>query len=322
MAARKSPKVNRKYKTQYRVKNWANYEAGLRGRGDVTLWFSEEAIAGWTPAEPGGRGGQRLYSDLAILTSLSLRMIFHLPLRQAEGFVASLIKLMGVGLTAPDHTTLCRRNKTVEVPALPRDHAGPIHLIVDSTGLKIFGDGEWHARKHKRGKARRGWRKLHIGVDDEGFVVAAKLTDNSGDDAYMIPDLLVQLNAPIKRFTGDGAFDRRDVYRQVAEAGTEDVMVVVPPRRSAIPDAKAEGAWAQRNAHLERIGEVGRRAWHKEIGYRKQARVEGTFRYKRTLGGRLRARGFEAQRREAMIGCRVLNRMFELGTPEAYAVVG
>jgi hypothetical protein len=239
MAARKSPKVNRKYKTQYRVKNWADYEAGLRGRGDVTLWISKEAVAGWAPTEPGGRGGQRLYSDLAILTSLSLRMIFHLPLRQAEGFVASLIKLMGVGLRAPDHATLCRRNKTVEVPALRRDHAGPIHLIVDSTGLEIFGDGEWHARKHKGGKARRGWRELHIGVDDEGFVVAAKLTDNSGDDATMIPDLLVQLNAPIKRFTGDGAYDRRDVYRQVAEAGTEDMMVVIPPRRSAIPDTDA-----------------------------------------------------------------------------------
>jgi hypothetical protein len=196
-------------------------------------------------------------------------MIFHLSLRQAEGFVASLVKLMGVGLTAPDHTTSCRCNKTLEVPALTRDHRGPIHLIADSTGLKIFGDGEWHARKHKSGLARRGWRKLHIGVGAEGFVVAVKLTDSSGDDASMIPDLLVQLNASIERFTGDGAFDRREVYQQVAEAGTEDVMVVAPPRRSAIPDESAEGVWAQRNAHLERIGEVGRQAWHKEVGYRK-----------------------------------------------------
>ncbi len=174
-----------------------------------------------------------MYSDLAILTSLSLRMIFHLPLRQAEGFVASLVKLMGVGLTAPDHTTLCRRNRTAKVPALPRDHVGPIHLIVDSTGLQIFGDGEWHSRKHKNGKARRGWRKLHIGVDDEGFVVVAKPTGNTGDDASMIPDLRGQLDVPIKRFTGDGAYDKREVYRQVADAGTEDVMIAVPPRRRA-----------------------------------------------------------------------------------------
>ncbi len=173
MAARKSSRVNRKYKTRYRIQNWSEYERSLKARGDVTIWFSDEAVAAWTPPASGLRGGQRQYSNLAILTSLTLRMVFHLPLRQTEGFVGSLLRLMGLDLKAPDHSTLSRRGEHVEMPPLCRDHDGPIHLVVDSTGLKISGASDWSSRKHRKGKGRRGWRKLHIGVDDDGFVVAS-----------------------------------------------------------------------------------------------------------------------------------------------------
>ncbi len=174
MAGQESSRVNPKYKAKYRIRNWAAYERGLRNRGDITIWLSEEAIEAWTPEKGGRRGGQRRYSDLAILTALTLRLVFHLPLRQTEGFLGSLLRLMGLDLEAPDHTTLSRRNKDVEVPALARAHDGPIHLVVDSTGLKIFGAGAWNVHKHRRLNERRGWRKLHVGVDGEGFAVGVE----------------------------------------------------------------------------------------------------------------------------------------------------
>ncbi len=322
MAAGKSSRVNRKYKTKYRIRNWREYERGLRSRGDVTIWLSEEAIAAWTPPRNGLRGGQLRYSNLAILTALTLRVLFRLPLRQTEGFLESLLRLMGLDLKAPDHTTLSRRNQTVEVPLLTRVHDGPISLVVDSTGLKILGSGEWNVHKYKASRKRRDWRKLHIGVDEEGFIVAAKLTASSGDDASTLPDLLDQTEAPIRRFAADGAYDRRSTYDRIGAAGTEDVVVVIPPRRSAVSPRPTDGPWAQREAALQRIRQVRRREWQNESGYRQQARVEnGFFRYKSVLGGDLRARSSIAHTREAMIGCHILNRMVELGRPESYAVV-
>ena len=143
---------------------------------------------------------------------MTLRVVFGLPLRQTEGFLDSLLSLMSRDLKAPDHTTLSRRNQIVVVPPLTRAHDGPIDLIVDSTGLKILGRGEWNAHKHKTSKKRRDWRKLHIGVDAEGFIVAAELTASSRDDASTLPDLLAPLEVPIRRFTADGAYDHRSVY--------------------------------------------------------------------------------------------------------------
>ena len=322
MTVRKSSRVNREYKTEYRVRNWREYERGLRSRGDVTIWLSEAAIAAWTPPKNGLRGGQRRYSNLAILTALTLRVVFRLPLRQTEGFLDSLLTLMDLELETPDHTTLSRRNQDVEVPPLTPAHDGPIHLVVDSTGLKILGSGEWNVHKYKTSRRRRNCGKLHIGVDDEGFIVAAELTASSGDDASTLPALLDQIEVPIRRFTADGAYDHRSIYDRVGAAGTEDVMIVIPPRRSAVSAAPADGPWAQREAALQRIREVGRREWQKESGYRQQARVEnGFFRYKSLLGDSLKARHRQAQTREAMMGCHILNQMAELGRPQSYAVV-
>ena len=160
------------------------------------------------PPKNGLRGGQRRYSNLAIRTALTLRIVFGLPLRQTEGFLDSLLSLMSRDLKAPDHTTLSRRNQMVVVPPLTRAHDD---LIVDSTGLKILGRGEWNAHKHKTSKKRRDWRKLHIGVDAEGFMVAAELTASSRDDASTLPALLDTIEVPIRRFTADGAYDHRSV---------------------------------------------------------------------------------------------------------------
>ena len=233
MVAAQSSRVNRQYKKKYRIRNWREYERGLRSRGDVTIWLSEDAIAAWVPPKNGLRGGQRRYSNLAVRTALTLRVVFSLPLRQTEGFLDSLLRLMGLNLKAPDHTTLSRRNQIVAVPPLTRSHDGPIDLIVDSTGLKILGCGEWNAHKHKASKKRRDWRKLHIGVDAEGFIVAAELTASSRDAASTLPALLDTIEVPIRRFTADGAYDHRSVYDQLSAAGTENVVIVIPPRRSA-----------------------------------------------------------------------------------------
>ena len=162
MAARKSSRIHPKLETRYRVTNWSDYEAGLRRRGDLTIWFSQEAIDAWTPAPSGQPGGQRRYSDLAILTTLSLGLIFHLPLRQTEGFVDSLLRLLDLDLSAPDHTTLSRRNKDIKVPPLSPGSTEPLHLIVDSTGLEISGAGEWGINNH--GQKRWCWRKLYSGL--------------------------------------------------------------------------------------------------------------------------------------------------------------
>ena len=250
-------------------------------------------------------------------------MVFRLPLRQTEGFLDSLLRLMDLALRAPDHTTLSRRNKEVDVPSPSRVLDRAMHLIVDSTGLKISGAGEWHTHRHKSSKARRQWRKLHVGVDDDGFIVAATLTKSSEDDPSTVPSLVEQVDSPIRRFTADGAYDTRSVYELLGEVGTADIKIVIPPRRGAVPSDGAEGTWAQRNATLETIRNVGRQGWQRESGYRRQGAVENLFfRYKRTFGSSLRACGYESQKRETMIGCNALNRMAELGKPESQAIVG
>jgi hypothetical protein len=170
MSALKSSRIHPPYKTKYRVGSWREYERGLRSRGDITVWLSEDPTAAWTPPGNGCRGGQQRYSDLAIETALTLRVVFHLPLRQTEGFLGSLLHLMGLDCAAPDHTTLSRRGRTLDIALRAPAHSmGPIHLIVDSTGLEVVGQGQWAAAKHG-GKGVRGWRKLHIGVEQNGII--------------------------------------------------------------------------------------------------------------------------------------------------------
>ena len=243
MAARTKTRVSPKYKTKYHVKNWAAYDIALRARGDITVWFDEEPIGAWNAPSSGRPGGQRRYSDLAIVTALTLRTVFHLPLRQVEGFVASLIGLMGLALQTPDHTTLSRRHRSVEVPNLARGQAGPLHLVIDSAGLKILGDGEWHAHKHKTSNQRRSWRKLHLGIDGDGYIIASALTDRAADDACVEISLLKQIEG-IARFTADGAYDSRPMYKALAAAGASDIRIVIPPTKTATSGSAGQGPLA------------------------------------------------------------------------------
>jgi hypothetical protein len=302
-------------KARYKVTNWRDYEAGLRKRGSLTIWFTEEAIAAWRAAPRTTPGGQARYSDLAIETSLILRTVFHQPLRQTEGLVGSLLDLMGLDLPVPDHSTLSRRSRTLAVAS--QAASGPVHLLIDSTGVKLSGPGEWLVEKHGT-QRRRAWRKLHLGVDAKtGTIVASTLTSKEVDDAAELGPLLDQIDDPLAAVIADGAYDQDRVYDGVAEHSAEAV-VVVPPRSTAVLSASAETNPTQRDRHIQVIAEQGRMAWQKTSGYNARAGVEGTMsRYKRIIGDILRSHSRPAQETETRIAVSILNRMLDLGRPES-----
>jgi hypothetical protein len=298
-----------------RVTNWAGYDAGLRARGSLTVWFSAEAIEAWRAEPRTGRGGQPRYSAVAIATALTLRAVFRLALRQAEGLIGSILRLLGLDLAVPDHSTLSRRAETLAEPR-PRAGSAPVHLLVDSTGLRLCGAGEWLAEKHGT-RRRRSWKKLHLATDaGTGRIVASVLTDKDADDGSLVGPLLDRVEGPVASFTGDGAFDRNDVYTEVA-ARHPEAAVVVPPRSSAVPSATAEVAPTRRDAHLRCIAERGRMGWQKASGYNWRAPVEADVaRWKRVIGGELRSRTDGRQATEVAIAADALNRMRDLGRPE------
>ena len=295
--------------------NWAAYDAALRQRGSLTVWFSEAAVAAWKAAPRTTRGGQPRYSALAVMTALTLRAVFPLALRQTEGLVASILALLGLDLAVPDHSTLSRRAETLEVPR-PRSGREPVHLLVDSTGLKLCGPGEWLIEKHGT-KTRRGWRKLHVATNaDTGRIVASALTDKDADDGPQVGPLLDRVDGPVASSTADGAFDRDDVYAEIA-ARHSAAEVIVPPRSGAVPSATAEATATRRDRHIEAIAERGRMGWQKASGYNWRALVEADVsRWKRVIGDGLRSRTDGRQATEAAIATDVLNRMLDLGRPE------
>lgn len=310
-------RIHPKYKTKYRVNNWPEYDRALAQRGDITLWISEDAITAWIPAPTGRRGAQRKFSDHAIETTLILRLLFKLPLRQAEGFRRSLLSLMGVGLEAPDHTTLSRRSQSLDVDLHRVAGHKPIHLIVDSTGLSIVGEGEWAAAKYG-GRGRRGCKKLHLGVDRSGVIVAEILTDGNVNDAKMALELIDEVPDDIASFTADAAYDTIAIYDANAVRGSE---VIVPPSKSATRSRQRRFRTSACDRTIMRIKEVGRRRWKKESGYHQQARVENTFfRYKMIVGPGLRARHPKSQHVEALMACNILNQMAGLGMPKSLAM--
>jgi hypothetical protein len=270
------------------------------------------------PLKLGGRhpGPRRaVSSDLAIETSLILRAVFHQPLRQTEGLVGSLLELMGLDLPVPDHSTLSRRSRTLAVA--PQAASGPVHLLVDSTGVKLSGPGEWLVEKHGT-QRRRAWRKLHLGVDAKtGTIVASTLTSKEVDDAAELGPLLDQIDEPLAAVIADGAYDQDRVYDAVAEHSAE-AAVVVPPRATAVLSPSAETDPTQRDRHIQVIAEQGRMGWQRTSGYNARAGAEGTMsRYKRIIGDTLRSHSRPAQEVETRIAVSILNRMLDLGRPES-----
>jgi hypothetical protein len=299
-------------KARYRVTNWPEYDAALVRRGSLTVWFTEEAVAAWHAPATGERGGQPVYSAIAIETGVALRVVFHQPLRQTEGPLRSIAEVLRVDIGIPDHTTLSRRGGGLTILPTRLDGGEPLHLLVDSTGLKIYGEGEWLDQKHGI-RARRRWRKLHLGVDAATHeIVASELTPDDVGDVAELPELLDQIDADVASLTVDGAYDGETVYDTVAER-CPGAAIIIPPRATAVP---SDTTATQRDRHIAELEKHGRMGWQRRSGYNRRSLVEtAMYRYKTIVGGRLDARTLPNQRTEAKIGCTVLNRMTELGMP-------
>jgi hypothetical protein len=314
------PRRHKIPRARYRVQNWPEYDRALQRRGSLTVWVTPEALAVWQPPRTGQRGRPRDYSDVAIETGHLLRLAFGRPWRQTEGLLRSIVGLLGLEVGAPDHTTFARRSPGLTLAAaLARAQTsdGSVHVVIDATGLKVYGAGEWLVETHGE-RGRREWRKLHLAVDpDSGEVLACELTSNDEGDASQVAPLLGQISGSLGAVIADGAYDGEPVYRAVAERQSDPpVAVVIPPRATAVPSTKAEAAPSQRDRHLELIRDKGRLGWQKAVGCGRRSLGEtAMFRYKVLIGPGLRARSLPAQKSEARAGCAVLNRMTRLGMP-------
>jgi hypothetical protein len=304
-------------KPRYRVSNWRDYNRSLVARGSITLWIDEEVLSGWRAT--GGRG--RRYGDPAILCALSLRAVFGLTLRQTQGFLLSLVRLLGLAIEVPHYSTFCRRAGALAVPRLARPTGGgPLHLAIDATGLKVHGEGEWKIRMHGKDR-RRVWRKLHLGVDTAtGEILAHALTPSQAHEGGELPGLLAAIDAPITAVYGDGAYDAFDIHAAIL---ARDARPVIPPRKGAAirPPPRRKNPPPTRGAAVARIAEIGRKAWKQETGYHRRSLAEtAMFRYKTLIGPGLAARTFDRQKAEAAVAVHCINRFTALGMPRSLRI--
>lgn len=308
--------MTKRKKRRYRLRNWPDYNSALVRRGSLTLWLDSRSLDTWLSRDgPARRGRRRLYTDAAILCCLLLREVYHLPLRATEGLARSLLSLLSAGLPAPDYSTLSRRARLLRV-SLAAARAGRIaHLVIDSTGLKLYGEGEWKVRLHGADR-RRTWRKLHLAVDaDSHRVAAALVTEKEVVDPRALPRLLKRIESPVGRVYADGAYDARGCYRAIQEKGAR---AVIPPR-------KGSALWEEeylndRNANLRGVRRHGAAGWKKRAKYHRRSLAEtAIFRMKALFSDKLRSREVERQRSEVLVRCAALNRMSELGMPRSYA---
>jgi DDE family transposase len=307
-------------KDKYKVKNWASYNEGLKRRGSITIWLNTEVTGQWKEMREGKlkRGGQRRYSNLAIETCLVVRKVYRLALRQAEGFIESIFSQAGVIMPVPDYTTLCRRASGLTVDLSVASKSGVTDIVVDSTGLKVYGEGEWKVRKHGAGK-HRTWMKLHIALNSETQQVeAVSLTTNSITDADEAGKLINQIGKPVRSVTGDGAYDKDKVRKELYK---KEIQQKIPPQRNATVDKKKRKFRAQRDEAIGLIAQKGRAEWKRELGYHHRSKAEtAMFRYKTIIGPDLSAREPVNQKTEAVIGCKILNIMLQLTKPQSIKI--
>jgi hypothetical protein len=317
----KHKKTQSRPKTLYRVKNWSEYDKALVQRGSLTFWLSDDFEKTWLYIGEKQRGSQFDYSDQAILLMLTVKEVFHLTNHGVEGFMRSLFQLLNVDLPVPDHSTLSKRGKGLKVN-LPKKPAQSLDIVMDSTGLKIYGEGEWKVRMHGVSK-RRTWRKLHVGVNpDGGEIQAVLLTENSVSDDQAVAKLLTQIPQPLHAFAADGAYDKRKVYDGL-NAHSPDVTILIPPRKNARiwqhGNSKAERL--KRDENLRAIRKDGRKAWKDDSGYHVRSLAETImFRLKTIFGDGLSTRLMATQTTQALIRCAALNKMTHLGMPQSYKV--
>ena len=309
-----------KTKGKYCVRNWKEYNKSLIQRGNITVWFSDDAIEKWLAEKEEGKVGHPpMYSNDAILVALMIRSVFHLPLRALQGFLTSLVMLMGVVLPIPCYTQICRRAKSLGQELSRLSEKDITDLVIDSTGLKVYGEGEWKVRQHGYSK-RRTWRKLHLAVcPDSNEILFEMLTENNVADCDIYPEFLEASPETVERTYGDGAYDTEGCYQASAAHGSE---LITPPQKNAIFHENAPPHMeARNNAVLEILvlggGEEGRKLWKKLRGYHRRSLAEtAMFRFKQLFGNNLRGRNLKSQRAETRAKCEALNIMTKLGMPE------
>lgn len=302
-------------KKDYRVRNWPHYNKSLINRGSITFWIDEKSISEWYENQSSNksRGRPQKYSDAAILTVLILKQVYNLSLRASQGFTHSIFKLMQVDLDVPCYTRVCRRQETVTLPKLPK-LLRSIHLVMDSSGLKIYGEGEWKVRQHGYDK-RRTWRKLHLGIDEKSkLIVSSLLTENNCSDDKKLPLLLDQYEGDIHQVSADGAYDSHECFDDITRRGA---IATIPPQPNPKHKPKTkEQVKRARDEVVWEIQERGRKEWKQESGYHRRSLVENAFyRYKQIFRDKLSSRKLANQQVEASLRCHALNRMTLSGMP-------
>jgi hypothetical protein len=310
-----------KDKTKYKIVNWSEYNRSLINRGSLTFWFSKDSLKKWKSTKhTNAKGRPEIYSDDAILCALILRQVFNLPLRGLQGFIASVFNMLNLDLPVPGYTQICRRSKTLGHMLKKLSNKKITDIVFDSSGLKVYGEGEWKVRTHGKGK-RRTWRKIHMGLcPHTQEIMLCELTHNNKSDAQVAEKLLDQVIETIDRVYGDGAYDDRQFREKVYLKGGR---CLIPPPRNATYKGTVEGWERQRDANIAEIiglggDELARKLWKKLSGYHQRSLVETAFsRIKRILGPNLKAHLFENQMIEAQIKCLIINKMTSLGMPQS-----
>ncbi len=300
-----------KNKEKYKVRNWSTYNKALIQRGSLTLWISDD-IADWWYGE-----GHDTYSDRAIETILTLKSLYKLPLRSVIGLTVSLFKLSEIDLDVPDYTTISRRAKALTVK-LKVSKKEATDLILDSTGSKVYGEGEWKVRKHGWSK-RRTWKKIHIGIDSLGEIRAVSVTEKDTHDSTVIDDIVNQEEAVITEFYGDGAYDKYGVYQALLSRGVTEFHI--PPQKNARIKIHGNSSLPRypRDENLRAIRKRTRKIWKQESGYHTRSLGETImFRYKTAFGDHMAFRTDTSQRNEVVTKCNILNTFHFLGVPESY----
>jgi hypothetical protein len=308
-------------KQQYRVRNWSEYNLALKQRGSLTFWVSEEAIEQWLNTKPSETlGAPKTYSDTAIMSVLTVKNLFRLAGRQATGLIASLFELMQVELPVPDHSTVSRRMGKLSITLPIHDREQARHVVIDSTGIKVYGEGEWKVRQHGVSK-RRTWRKLHLAVDETtGEILASVVSTNDWGDCEILPDLLGQIEGDIEQVSADGAYDTSDCYDTITERGAKPV---IPPRKNAViwQHGNRKAPPHPRDIALRSVRKHGRKKWKQDADYHRRSLSEtAMFRHKTAFGGKVLSRKFENQATELLCQCAMLNRMIQLGKPVSVPV--
>lgn len=319
-------------KFKYQIKNWREYNQSLVNRGNVTIWIGEDIRDNWYNKEHTGQQGKPIvYTDTAIETALTIREVFHLPLRQTEGFLNSLLTIMQVNLKSPDYSTLSIRGEVLPIKiGFPNSSNRPLHVVVDSTGVKIYGEGEWKVRQHGWSK-HRSWRKLHLGVDANSQEIKdAQVTGNNVADSEVFPSLIQNIiddsngndndKSVIDKASGDGAYDRKSCYDILSQ---KNIQAIIPPQKNARiwQHGNSSDPPLDRDENLRQIRKVGRAKWKRGINYHKRSLAETcVFRLKTIFTDKVRARKIKRQTTEILLRCKILNKMTLLGMPQTIKV--